>query len=331
MKMNKHKQELRDEKKKAQEEKMRRQAIRATFVNVVPTPVIAPSKQPTTDPVTKKYAKTIKRGLLIGINYTNTAYQLNGCINDSMNLSYFLSSNKYIPKENLIMMSDDQKGDLYPTKANIIKQFTNLVTFAKSNLDAEVLMFLSYSGHGTHVKCKNGDESDGWDEALCPIDCDASNESSFLVDDDIKKKFVDLLPQNVKLFVLIDACHSGTMLDLKYNYVFERSLFHNKTYYNTIQVAKESLCDIVMISGCKDSETSNDAYLVDYRTNSLMYEGAMTASFLETFKDNITYEILVSSMRSWLNGKQYKQVPQLSSGKVIDAKSAVFLSIYDEY
>lgn len=315
--MKARRQALRDERKKLQEERELRQIVRSKFISVVPQQQVVVAK-----PIAPKITKIIKRGLLIGINYTGTGNQLNGCINDSTNLAYLLYNGKYIPKENLIMMNDNQKGDLYPSKVNIMKQFANLVAFANNNKDAQIELFLSYSGHGTYVKSTNNDEADGRDEALCPIDCD--DPKNFIIDDDIKAKFIDLLPANVKIFVLIDACHSGTIFDLKYNYAF------GKKPSNITSINTETRCDVVMISGCRDNQTSADAYLTNYRTNSPEYEGAMTASFLKIFKDNITYDNLVPGMVSWLDANQYDQVPQLSSGKLIDLKAPVFLSIYND-
>ena len=68
-----------------------------------------------------------KKCLLIGINYTGTENQLEGCIHDSDNVKNYFETNKYFDDNDMIIMNDFQKEDLYPSKDNILKQFDNLV------------------------------------------------------------------------------------------------------------------------------------------------------------------------------------------------------------
>ena len=112
------------------------------------------------------------------------------------------------------------------------------------------------------------------------------------------------------MFALFDCCHSGTMLDLKYQYFDD-----NKS--NTIienSNAYETSGDLIMISGCMDEQTSADAYI-----NS-SYQGAMTWSFLNVTdkKQDISFKDLIVNMRNVLKTSQYTQIPMLSSGKMLD-------------
>jgi len=54
---------------------------------------------------------------------------------------------------------------------------------------------------------------DGYDETLCPLDFQTQG---MIVDDEINATIVRPLPSGVKLHAIIDACHSGTVLDLPY-------------------------------------------------------------------------------------------------------------------
>lgn len=92
-----------------------------------------------------------KKGLLIGINYTGSSCELNGCINDTENLRCFLEKNKYFTSNELTFMNDKQTGVLYPTKENIERQMDELVEFAKMHNAEKVLVLLSYSGHGSYT------------------------------------------------------------------------------------------------------------------------------------------------------------------------------------
>jgi metacaspase-1 len=263
----------------------------------------------------------VKKGLLIGINYIGTSFELGGCIDDATNLKQFLVYNRYFEANDLVTMSDKAVGNLYPTKANILKQLNELVNFASAdeNKDKDVYLFLSYSGHGAYLQDKNGDEDDNNDEVLCPVDCD---KVGYIVDDNLKADFIDKLPSNVKLTILVDACHSGTVMDLRYQYLKKKKTIVNGK-------VTDSKCTVCMISGCTDSQTSSDAWLPNVISSKYEAQGAMTASFLYNFKDGINYTQLITNMRNWLKNKRFTQIPQLTSGRSINLNDPFLLSSYD--
>lgn len=270
---------------------------------------------------TEKQTKQIaKKGLLVGINYTGTGSALNGCINDTDNLRQFLIKNKYFNETDLTFMNDTKSNGLYPSKANIEKQMNELVKFANANDDKDVYLFFSYSGHGYHIDDTNGDEKDGQDECLCPIDYE---DNGFIIDDDIRKNLVNKLGKNVTLVVLIDACHSGSILDLKYMYNCDAK------NTNVQEKTVDTNCNIIMISGCKDVQTSADAFIDDNVTKIKEFQGAMTAAFIMHYTDEIPAKKLVTNMRTWLKKEGYSQIPQLSSGKLMDANKPFLLSVYN--
>jgi metacaspase-1 len=68
-----------------------------------------------------------------------------------------------------------------------------------------------YSGHGTRIRDRDGDESDGMDEALVPADV-AKGERGWenvLLDDEFGPLLRKIPAREVVAF--IDACHSGTL------------------------------------------------------------------------------------------------------------------------
>lgn len=266
-------------------------------------------------------SKIAKKGLLIGINYIKTSNELNGCINDTENLQQFLLKNKYFCDSELTFMNDKKSDVLYPSKVNMVAKMKELVTFANAHPIEKVYLLLSYSGHGSYVIDENGDEKDGKDEVLCPVDCD---DNGFIFDDYLKSQFVDKLGSNVTLVVLIDACHSGSMLDLKYSYNCDV-----KNTYTVQGTQTEPKCNIIMISGCRDDQTSADAYIADVVTKVREYQGAMTAAFINNYSDEISTIALITKMRGWLKTNGYSQVPQVSSGKLIDMTKPFMLSIFN--
>jgi len=241
-----------------------------------------------------------KKALLIGINYIGTSNQLEGCIKDTINVNNLLQTS--FSYNNFTLLTD--LTNKKPTKTNILDGLTNLLVNSK---EGDQLFFL-YSGHGTHTADLNGDELDGQDEMIVPLD--AVSVKTCILDDELSKIINTNLKSGVKLFMLFDSCFSGTVLDLKYNYLETTVINPN---------VSETKGQVIMISGCKDDQTSADAY-VNFN-GKYDYSGAMTYSFLQTIKDlgtNITYKKLLENMRNILLNNGYPQIPQCSSGTLID-------------
>eukprot|EP00903_Cladosiphon_okamuranus_P014401 g13369.t1 len=152
------------------------------------------------------------RALLIGINYKGCgAGELKGCHNDVAQMREYITTHGY-PAEgsNLKIVCDDDEHEP-PTKENIIKAIRWLVNGAKAG-DS---LFMHYSGHGGSVKDHTGDEEDMKDETMIPVDYAKSGQ---IKDDEILKELVLPLPEGVVLSVVMDCCHSGSILDLPYSF-----------------------------------------------------------------------------------------------------------------
>ncbi|KHG19690.1 Metacaspase-1 -like protein [Gossypium arboreum] len=96
-----------------------------------------------------------------------------------------------------------------PTKQNIRKALKWLVYGCQPG---DSLVF-HFSGHGTRQKDYNHDEVDGFDEALCPLDHETEGN---IIDDEINDTIVKPLTRGTTLHAIIDACYSGTVLDLPF-------------------------------------------------------------------------------------------------------------------
>ena len=254
-------------------------------------------------PVPAQVTKVNKNALLIGCNYIGTQYQLSGCINDVENIQTKLKTQYGF--NNILIMSDNTSKK--PTKVNILDEIKNLLTNANSGDK----LFLAFSGHGTYMKDTSGDEKDGLDELFVPLDFNC------ISDDEIKTFINNNLKKDVTLFALFDCCHSGTLLDLRYQY------FDSENYDNASENTKETetIGNVIMISGCRDKQTSADAYI-----NST-FQGAMTWAFLDTVNKNpnLSWKELITTMRSSLKTSKYEQIPQLSSGKKLDLTTKICL------
>jgi hypothetical protein len=116
---------------------------------------------------------------------------------------------------------------------------------------------------------------------------------------------------------MFDSCFSGSMLDLKYQYL--DSLNYDNYTENEKQL--ETTGNVFMISGCTDKQTSADAVI---NNNAC---GAMTWSFLEAAKEKTgcTWRELIKSMRDKLKLSEFDQIPQFSSGTFVDIDAAIFI------
>ena len=237
-----------------------------------------------------------KCALVIGINYTGIqGAELNGCITDTNRISNFLVDRCNYNNENIEIITDDTL--LKPTKQNIINSIKNFVQKIKDNNIKEA--WFSYSGHGSYLNNNSvGDEVDYQDEALVPLDF---YNSGLIRDDDLYNLLVKMIPKDCYLFCIVDACHSGTSLDLPYVYRTDTGLEKHRD--------ENDLGNIIKISGCRDTQTSADAYING------KYQGALTFSFLKTMDEldyNFTSKQLVSKVKNYLNLNGYPQIPTLS-------------------
>jgi len=155
-------------------------------------------------------ASGTRRAVMIGINYVGHAQgQLSGCHNDVLNMKKYIMDVHGFEEENIVVLMDDGIHSS-PTASNMIQAYQQIVADSEDG-DA---IFLHYSGHGTKLRDDNGDEDDGYDEALVPVDF---NEGGGMIrDDDLFDILIKPLAQNVHMVSLMDCCHSGTILDLPY-------------------------------------------------------------------------------------------------------------------
>ncbi|KDQ59173.1 hypothetical protein JAAARDRAFT_68700 [Jaapia argillacea MUCL 33604] len=288
-----------------------------------------------------------RKALCIGINYVGQDAELAGCINDAHNVKKFLCSQFGYKEDDIVMLTDDAPNARQkPTRENMLTAMQWLVQGAAPN-DA---LFFHYSGHGGQTKDLDGDEDDGFDEVIYPVDYESAGH---IVDDDMHAIMVRPLPPGCRLTAIFDSCHSGTALDLPYVYSTEgkikepnlaaeagQGLLSAVTSYakgdkggmlksamglvklatgsqkkaeNLTRATRTSPADCISFSGCKDSQTSADTVEAGKAT------GAMSFAFISALSQNPqqSYQQLLVNLREILRGK-YSQKPQLSASHPID-------------
>lgn len=247
-----------------------------------------------------------KKALCIGINYKGQRRELRGCINDAHNVKRFLTSNWGYKDGDIVMLVDDTDNlRQMPTRKNILDAMRWLVSDAHPH-DA---LFFHYSGHGGQVPDKDGDEVDGLDEVIYPVDY---KKAGMIVDDEMHRIMVKSLPTGCRLTAVFDSCHSGTALDLPYIYHSNGRLKGNHIARQA-QAEKATKADVISFAGCRDDQTSADT------TQGGMAVGAMSYAFVTslTNKPVQSYQELLKSIRAILK-RHYQQKPQLSSSHYID-------------
>eukprot|EP00397_Hematodinium_sp_SG-2012_P049771 GEMP01057548.1.p1 GENE.GEMP01057548.1~~GEMP01057548.1.p1 ORF type:complete len:274 (+),score=57.87 GEMP01057548.1:56-877(+) len=145
-----------------------------------------------------------KIAICIGCNYPGKRGELNGCVNDALWHEQFATSLGY----QVTLLTDVGRG-IYASKANIVQCLQQMVQHARPGDN----FYLSYSGHGTQVPDRSGQEADGLDEALCPADF---HDTKIVLLDDELEMICSGLPQGCLLTCFFDCCHSGTIMDLDY-------------------------------------------------------------------------------------------------------------------
>jgi hypothetical protein len=71
------------------------------------------------------------------------------------------------------------------------------------------------TGHGGKLRDDGMDEEDGYDETLIPLDYAVEGQ---IRDDDLLRSLVIPMARGVFVTSIMDCCHSGTVLDLPFNF-----------------------------------------------------------------------------------------------------------------
>lgn len=153
------------------------------------------------------------------------------------------------------------------TRNNVI----SAIKKAANALTTNDLFVISYSGHGGRLPDKNRDEDDGMDETWCLFDGE-------ILDDELSNLWSTFL-KGVRIFVISDSCHSGTItkkaesfegsqpsLTPKYmpSDIASTTYFNNKEFYDKILEnvndikSQDIQASVKLISGCQDYQNSYD-------------------------------------------------------------------------
>jgi hypothetical protein len=224
------------------------------------------------------------RALLVGIDKYQYINPLIGSTNDARAMAKFIQS-EWGYKQSQVKILTDEKA----TAKGILRAFDNWLIRGSKRGD-NVLFF--YSGHGTYVIDDNDhDETDGVDEALCPVDTRRTRRGkvNLILDDEINQRLKKL--RGRKVLVIVDACHSGTITKSAFQRRYpsrfvKEAVFSGKQYRPPVT---KSWKKEVLVENQADNIISYTAVapeqvaLVDqYQRPTL---GVFTRRFIEAFKN----------------------------------------------
>ena len=248
-----------------------------------------------------------KRALCVGINdYPVEGMDLRGCVNDANDWATLLVEHYDFPRADVTVMLDDEA-----THASMLRGIEELLAGASSG---DVLVFTN-STHGTYLADTDRDEPT-YDEAICPYD----TEEHPLVDDELRTLFADL-PRGVRLTVLADSCHSGTVtralptetpdhrrVRFLNPAAIGRPVLDNPRKVKPREKYPQKDMKEVLLSGCRHNQYSYDATIAGAP------HGAFTFHAIEEIRKAdyaITYADLRARVVTALSDSNYDQEPQL--------------------
>jgi hypothetical protein len=234
--------------------------------------------------------------LLFGLNYQHMQEgKLQGCINDVNAVATFLEQNLKMPKEAIEKYTDDVNRIDTSYKGILQHLYQFAIRTWKEDLD---FAWIHYSGHGSAVADTNKDEQDGKDETLCPSDYDTMGD----ITDDVVCDMLKSFNPRTTVVMVIDACHSGTMGDLKYKW--------DSALKKCVPSGKDHGGRIVLLSGCMDQQTSADATFLSKPG------GALTYCLMQVLKNPMASSdifVMLDSVRKMLSIRGFSQIPELTS------------------
>jgi len=179
------------------------------------------------------------RMICVALNYEGTDSPL-GCWRDSERLSQIASK---AGCKDITKLYDNGEHALFPSKAGV----TEAIRDVGQRCGEHDYLVFCYSGHGASEE--NANAPSGRDCMLCLRTPDGEDER--MVDHEIASLIASCVPPSVRLLVLVDACHSGGILDMD-----TPGLWSGRR--------------VCCISGCTENQLSTDSGDGGVMTNALL-------------------------------------------------------------
>jgi|JI7StandDraft_1071085.scaffolds.fasta_scaffold32342_2 hypothetical protein len=214
------------------------------------------------------------------------------------------------------------------TKSGMVKALDDLY----NKVGEGDIVYFQFSGHGQQIEDDNGDELDGYDEALIPYDAAATfdpvtykGQNHFR--DDLLGEKLNAIRKKVgpkgSLVVLIDACHSGTATrDAGIKRGIEQPFLVHGNYKPNVKIDlnrnpeqgmlegfTDGMGTMVVFSACSPNQPNYE--LKDNEKNGV---GSLSYAFAKSIADlpaESSYRVLFQKMKSFIQGDIATQIPMI--------------------
>jgi hypothetical protein len=257
-----------------------------------------------------------KRALIIGIDDYSTPASyvppsgkrvsfnsLDGCVNDARSIHSVVVS-KFRFKPSLVDTLYNKAAD----RATIIKKLEELLEKSEAN----DIAFLYYAGHGSQVQNSLSKETDKKDESMVPSDTYKEGVED-IRDKELAAIYNRFIDKGVKLTVIMDCCHSGSLsrgpnTPAKFRFIPESNYDAKDASQPVIpELRKEGT--FLIISASQDNE-----FAQEQMDEHEVPHGAFTIAFLQALEQqsvNASAFSLFTSLRAILKSNGKKQEPVL--------------------
>lgn len=256
-----------------------------------------------------------KRALIVGINdYPGTGSDLYGCVNDARDWSDALIRRGF--EDQWMLLNHDA------TRESILGHLQSLLSTSKSG----DLLVVCFSGHGTWIPGRSGDEPR--DEAICPHDI---SQSGPITDDELFELF-SRRGWGRRVVMVADSCYSGTLhrlagpLSDQPRYVrflppeawmgtpaiAEAKAYTARSLPSDLSASRQLRSGALVLAGCGERQVCWDARF-NGRPNGAFTYAALKA-LLEAedlVGDTLDYRMWMRVIRKYLPSRDFDQRPQL--------------------
>lgn len=164
--------------------------------------------------------------------------------------------------------------DQTATKSKITKDLKDL---ASEHVNPDDLFLFYFSGHGNQIVDKDSDESDGADESLCTYESDESSQTQ-ISDDELQSMLKTIKAKTI--VCILDSCHSGGFI---------------------ADLAKKNSSKYVIVTGCKEDETSSEDPIID---------GYLTHYLIQGLTENSDSDLKTEVPKSDITNETYTSVEE---------------------
>lgn len=253
------------------------------------------------------------KALLVGINkYPDPRNSLRGCINDILDMEYFISEkNKVFNKEKVKKLTNQDA-----TKKGILQQIKWLIDGAQ---EGDQLLF-HYSGHGAQAPTNHPEiEPDGLDEIICPYDFNGTNETMFR-----DKEFASLfasIPKGVHFVWISDSCHAEDLSrdpKMEVEPIIYRNFIGAPIIKQAPSIAHPIVATTTPLNGALLSACTSDQLSADAIINN-RFNGAFTHYLIENltvYGADKPMELIIQLVNADLIHNGYDQNPK-SEGNLV--------------